>query len=61
MTNKKIDEWYDLAMVMVQLGQAVGAGGGGFLLFLAHDKRKLRRVMEPRGYKSSLSVQFRGD
>ena len=40
MSNSQIDQWYQLASKMVRLRQLVGAGGGGFLMFLqriAHD------------------------
>ena len=43
MTNKKIDEVYDIALRNGAIGgKLVGAGGGGFLLFLANDPKKLR-------------------
>ena len=30
-------------------GKVVGAGGGGFLMFYAHDKKKLRGAMKQEG------------
>ena len=43
MTNPDIDRWYDLAMDNGALGgKLIGAGGGGFLMFYAEDKTKLR-------------------
>jgi D-glycero-alpha-D-manno-heptose-7-phosphate kinase len=50
MSNSKIDEWYDLAMRSGAAGgKLIGAGGGGFLLFYANDKRRLRHVMREAG------------
>ncbi len=50
MSNGKIDEWYDLAMKNGALGgKLIGAGGGGFLMFLADDKRRLRKTMREAG------------
>jgi D-glycero-alpha-D-manno-heptose-7-phosphate kinase len=46
MSNPKINEWYDLAMANGALGgKLIGAGGGGFLMFYAEDKAKLRHAM----------------
>lgn len=45
-TNEQIDRAYDLGMKNGAVGgKLIGAGGGGFLMFLAEDKRALRRVM----------------
>lgn len=50
MSNEKINQWYDLAMENGALGgKLIGAGGGGFLMFLADDKRRLRRTMREAG------------
>ncbi|MDP7282466.1 MAG: hypothetical protein QF475_02415 [Candidatus Undinarchaeales archaeon] len=50
MSNPKIDEWYTSAMENGALGgKLVGAGGGGFLMFYANDKEKLRTAMEKQG------------
>ena len=47
MTNKKINELYDLAMENGALGgKLVGAGGGGFLMFYAKDTEKLKKKMK---------------
>lgn len=59
MSNGKIDEWYDIAQANGALGgKLIGAGGGGFLMFLADDKRRLRKVMREQGLQD---VPFRFD
>ena len=59
MSNAKINEWYDLAMSNgAHGGKLIGAGGGGFLMFYAHDKSRLRQVMRQAGLKE---VRFRFD
>jgi D-glycero-alpha-D-manno-heptose-7-phosphate kinase len=46
MSNPQIDEWYDLGMKNGAVGgKLVGAGGGGFLMFYAADRNKLRHAM----------------
>ena len=46
MSNAKIDEWYELGMKNGAVGgKLVGAGGGGFLMFYAADRNKLRHSM----------------
>jgi len=43
MSNLKINEWYDLARANGALGgKLIGAGGGGFLMFYAEEKTRLR-------------------
>ena len=55
----KIDSWYSLAMQNGALGgKIIGAGGGGFLMFLADDKRRLRKAMREAGLQD---VPFRFD
>lgn len=50
MSNPQIDAWYDLAMSSGAIGgKLIGAGGGGFLMFLADDKTKLRHAMREAG------------
>ncbi|HAV00862.1 MAG: GHMP kinase [Lachnospiraceae bacterium] len=57
MSNARIDEWYDLALKNGALGgKMIGAGGGGFLMFYARDKIKLRRVLTETGMEE---VRFR--
>jgi len=59
MSNPKINEWYDLAMANGALGgKLIGAGGGGFLMFYAGDKTRLRRAMAGAGLTE---VRFRFD
>ncbi len=58
-TNPEIDEWYDFAMANGALGgKLIGAGGGGFLMFYANDKARLRRAMREKGLTE---VRFRFD
>ena len=59
MSNGQIDVWYEAARANGAIGgKLVGAGGGGFLLFLANDREKLRAAMA----KHSLDeVRFRFD
>ena len=50
MTNDFINESYDVATVSGALGgKLIGAGGGGFLMFYAEDKARLRHAMHERG------------
>jgi D-glycero-alpha-D-manno-heptose-7-phosphate kinase len=59
MSNPKINEWYDLALANGALGgKLIGAGGGGFLMFYAEDKARLRHAMRQGGLKE---VRFRFD
>lgn len=59
MSNQKIDEWYNLAMKNGAIGgKLVGAGGGGFLMFLASDRNKLKHAMKQIGLEE---VRFRFD
>ncbi len=57
MSNPKIDEWYEYAMKNGALGgKMIGAGGGGFLMFYAENRTKLRQAMS----KTEMSeVRFR--
>jgi len=59
MSNLKIDEWYALGMKNGAVGgKLVGAGGGGFLMFMAHDRNKLRHAMATAGLEE---VRFKFD
>ena len=58
-SNSKIDEWYSYAISNGAVGgKVIGAGGGGFLMFYASDKRRLRHAMREKGLKE---VRFRFD
>jgi len=59
MSNPEIDGWYELARQHGSLGgKLIGAGGGGFLLFYAEDKTRLRHAMARTGLRE---VRFRFD
>jgi len=59
MSNQHINDWYDHAMGHGALGgKLIGAGGGGFLMFYAVDKKKLRHAMREKGLQE---VRFRFD
>jgi D-glycero-alpha-D-manno-heptose-7-phosphate kinase len=59
MSNPDINTWYDLAMANGALGgKLIGAGGGGFLMFYAEDKTRLRHVMAQTGLRE---IRFRFD
>ena len=58
-SNPMIDKWYQLAMESGAIGgKLVGAGGGGFLMFMAKDRDKLRQAMVNSGMEE---VRFRFD
>ncbi len=59
MSNAVINDWYDHAMTNGAIGgKLIGAGGGGFLMFYAGDKKKLRHAMREKGLQE---VRFRFD
>jgi len=59
MSNQDINAWYDFAMANGALGgKIIGAGGGGFLMFYAKDKARLRHAMREQGLRE---VRFRFD
>ncbi len=59
MSNAQINQWYDHAMTNGALGgKLIGAGGGGFLMFYAGDKKRLRHAMREKGLQE---VRFRFD
>jgi D-glycero-alpha-D-manno-heptose-7-phosphate kinase len=59
MSNRQIDEWYDVARASGALGgKLIGAGGGGFLMFYAEEKARLRHAMHQAGLRE---VRFRFD
>jgi len=59
MSNPQIDTWYELARNNGAAGgKLVGAGGGGFLMFYAADRNRLRRTMAHAGLQE---VRFKFD
>jgi D-glycero-alpha-D-manno-heptose-7-phosphate kinase len=59
MSNPEINQWYGIAMASGALGgKLIGAGGGGFLMFYADDKARLRHAMRGVGLKE---VRFKFD
>ena len=59
MSNDHIDRYYELARQNGALGgKLIGAGGGGFLMFYAEDKVRLRRAMREAELQE---VRFRFD
>jgi D-glycero-alpha-D-manno-heptose-7-phosphate kinase len=59
MSNDQINQWYELARRNGALGgKLIGAGGGGFLMFYAEDKVRLRRAMREAHLQE---VRFRFD
>ena len=58
-SNPQIDKWYSQAMRNGAIGgKLVGAGGGGFLMFYAQDRTRLRQAMTEAGLQE---VRFRFD
>ena len=59
MSNPEINEWYESAKNNGAIGgKLVGAGGGGFLMFYAEDRSRLRKAMAHAGLEE---VRFRFD
>jgi D-glycero-alpha-D-manno-heptose-7-phosphate kinase len=59
MSNDHINRWYETGRQNGALGgKLIGAGGGGFLVFYAEDKVRLRRAMREAGLPE---VRFRFD
>jgi D-glycero-alpha-D-manno-heptose-7-phosphate kinase len=59
MSNRQIDEWYDIAIRNGAIGgKLIGAGGGGFLMFYTENKRRLLHAMLEQGLEE---VRFRFD
>jgi len=59
MSNPQIDSWYNIALANGAVGgKLIGAGGGGFLMFLAEDRARLRKAMTGEGLQE---VRFRFD
>lgn len=62
MVNSDIARWFALARDHGALGgKLIGAGGGGFLMFLAEDKTRLRKAMAAEGLQEvRLRFDFQG-
>jgi D-glycero-alpha-D-manno-heptose-7-phosphate kinase len=59
LSNTAIDGWYERAKAHGALGgKLMGAGGGGFLLLYAEDKRRLRQALQETPLRE---VRFRLD
>jgi D-glycero-alpha-D-manno-heptose-7-phosphate kinase len=59
MSNSQIDHWYELARKRGALGgKLIGAGGGGFLMFLCQEGSRVRQVLTEEGLDE---VRFRFD
>jgi D-glycero-alpha-D-manno-heptose-7-phosphate kinase len=59
MSNPQIDKWYQLAVNNGAIGgKLVGAGGGGFLMFMAKDRTQLRKAMTGAGLEE---IRFKFD
>lgn len=57
-SNPQIDHWYQVARENGAIGgKLIGAGGGGFLLFLADAPYRLRKAMQAQGLPE-LRFQF---
>ncbi|STX38914.1 galactokinase [Legionella feeleii] len=62
MSSEEINDWYELGMKNGAVGgKLVGAGGGGFLMFYAADRNKLRHAMRRAGLEEvRFSFDFEG-
>lgn len=62
MTNSAIDHWYEVGMRHGAVsGKLIGAGGGGFLLFYAEDRARLRQAMLGEGLQEvRFGFEFEG-
>ncbi|MDR1051722.1 MAG: galactokinase [Deltaproteobacteria bacterium] len=62
MSNERIDHCYEVGRQNGAVGgKLVGAGGGGFLMFLAEDKSRLRKAMLQEGLEElRFSFDFEG-
>jgi D-glycero-alpha-D-manno-heptose-7-phosphate kinase len=61
-SNARIDHWYETARRHGALGgKLIGAGGGGFLMFLADDPTRLRKAMAAVGlHEMPFTFDFEG-
>lgn len=62
MSSEQINQWYELGLNNGAVGgKLVGAGGGGFLMFYASDRNKLRHAMRRAGLDEvRFSFDFEG-
>lgn len=62
MMHQQVDDWICAGISGGAIGgKLVGAGGGGFLLFLASDKQQLRETMKQVGLREVLiNIDYRG-
>ena len=59
MSNDRINHWYELARSNGAIGgKLIGAGGGGFLMFLCQEGSRVRHVLTEEGLDE---VRFRFD
>jgi D-glycero-alpha-D-manno-heptose-7-phosphate kinase len=59
MSNDQMNAWYDLALKNGAIGgKLIGAGGGGFLMFLCEERARVRQVLADEGLQE---VRFRFD
>jgi D-glycero-alpha-D-manno-heptose-7-phosphate kinase len=59
MSNERIDHWYQVARKNGAVGgKLIGAGGGGFLMFLCQEGSRVRQVMAEQGLEE---IRFRFD
>ena len=59
MSNPQIDAWYELGMKNGAVGgKLVGAGGGGFLMFYAADRNRLRHAMAKEAGLEEVRFRF---
>jgi D-glycero-alpha-D-manno-heptose-7-phosphate kinase len=59
MSNDRINFWYERAMKTGAIGgKLIGAGGGGFLMFLCEERARVRQMMAEEGLEE---VRFRFD
>jgi D-glycero-alpha-D-manno-heptose-7-phosphate kinase len=59
MSNAQINHWHNLARSNGAIGgKLIGAGGGGFLMFFAPERARLKKVLQEEGLQE---VRFRFD